>query len=748
MTSSLPSGPTFSAAAIVAGLLAPAAAAQGGLLPPPATAAAAVGNSQLNIPQAAMAVGEPIPVVWGRRRGTVGGVLAFPRATEARFENNAATVTSRYHLVLGEGPLPLIERRDVRCGECRIGTFSQNHSRRAGAWAPGNFATAQTAYQVPTFPTWTGGGGNYQGLATLEAGATFPGGSDGWQTGWNVFIRGGLIVERGRLLDSVIGPSDNLADLILWALQRSKRCPDLMIDLPSLTAAARFLEANGLWCNGEFSVSGNLGDWLIRILPDFLLRETKVGGRFGLRPLVPVNPDGTVNTAPIAPDWILTEAAIIPESWEVDYSDAASLRPAAMAMLWRQQFDDTDIPIPRTLPVGNQNASGPVEQHDLSQYATTENHAAKIGAYLYARRTLCTHTATAKLIAGTQTGDIKEGDIVQVYLQVNTSREASSAYNKYYLVESVGHASTGEESLSLSHFPVDSTGRSLIALAVVSAKGTGEILPSNRSGSSCDLPGASTDTTVPSQSTGGEPFSSAGVGDAHWTAGGVTVPGGVSDGTAGGPGGAGSVAGVTYSAAGPQMIDLLNGFPTEPIDAPPTPAPSANVAQNPGGGAIPLPPGLAPAVGAGDNYPSGYFDSLNQRLARGENTTSRLFYPGPDWPLNTSITVIYRLTGGGYSYNGGGVADIDSTFEVTVTRSSTTGLFPVHRITYGGLEIFSTDGCEKAQALRKPTLSIDGGSTYLGGFGAYICTPGQYYIPLGSTPNPYILSIVTSRRNN
>lgn len=633
MTLPIPSEPAFSpAAAAVAALFATTSAAQSGLLPPPAAALPAGGDAQLTGPQAAMVVGEPIPVIWGRRRGTGGGVLVFPRATEARFENDATTVSSRYHLVLGEGPLPPIQRRDVRCGECRIGTFSQNYSRRAGTWVPGNFAVAATGYQVPSFPTWTGGGGNYQGLATLEAGATFPGGSDGWQTGWNVFLRGGLIVERGRLLDGVVGPSDNLADLILWALQQSKRCPEPMIDLPSLTAAARFLEVNGLWCNGEFSTSGNLGDWLIKILPDFLLRETRIGGRFGLRPLLPVNSDGTINTAPIAPDWVLTEAAIVPESWEVNYSDAASLRPAAMAMLWRQQFDDTDIPIPRTLTVGNQNASGPVEQHDLSQYATTENHVAKVGAYLYARRTLSTHTATVKLRPGTQTGNIKEGDIVQIYLQVVTNREPDSVYNKYYQVESVGHALSGEETLSFSHFPVDSTGRSLIALAVASAKGTGEILPSNRSGS-CDLPGASADTSVPEASTSGDPFDEPGLDDTYWAAGGTTIRGGVSDGTAGGPGGAGSTAGVTYSAAGRQLIDLFNGWPTQPVDAPPPPS-GAPIAH--GGG--PLAPSDGTNSAGGDsrcpygyNRVGGYIDS--GMITGGDSFRSRTdYFAATDFP--------------------------------------------------------------------------------------------------------------------
>jgi phage tail protein X len=545
------------------------AAAQTGKLPPPANAAAAAGNSPLNVPQAAMVVGEPISVIWGRRRGNVGGVLVFPRATEARFENTSTTVTSRYHMVIGDGRIPDIQRRDVRLGECRIGTFSQNYNQRAGTFVPGNFATAQTGYSwTPT--NFTGGGGNYQGLSTFEAGATFTGGSDDWKTGWNIFLRGGTIVERGRLLDSTVDSSDNIADLVLWALQRSGRVPDALIDLASLTAAARFCEANGLWCNGEFNASGNLGDWLIRILPDFLLRETKVGGKFGLRPLLPTNTDGTINTSAITPEWLLTEAAIVPDSYQVEYAEASSRRPVPMAMLWRQQHDDSDVPIVRTLTVGDPNAAGPPEQHDLSQFATSENHPAKVGAYLYARRTLSTHTATVRLKAGNQTGAIVEGNIVQVYLQVITSREPASVINRYYVVESIGHSLAGEETLSLSHFPVNSSGQSLIALAVAAAVGTGTILSSNRTGGSCDLAGASTSTTVPSKSTSGTPIASQGSGGSYW-------------------------------ATGGQFLDPL-GDAGAPSDSPPDPA-GGDIANN--GGAIPPSDGTNSA-GGDSRCPNGY----------------------------------------------------------------------------------------------------------------------------------------------
>jgi nucleoid-associated protein YgaU len=399
-----------------------------------------------------------------------------------------------------------VQVRDIRNGACRIGSFSQNYSARAGSWSPGNTATTQTGYTTPTFPQTTGGGGNYAGLSTIEFSATTPGGTSDWQIGWNVFVRDGLQVTR--LLDSTGGASDSIADLILWALQRSGRVPAAMIDTASLVSAARFCDVNGFLCNGEFKDSTNLSEWLIRLLPYFLLRETKINGKFGLRPVVPTNADGSINTDSITPKWVLDEDTIVPDSLSQEFSDAGTRLAPVLTMLWRQQASETDMPLNRSLQVGlARTETGPYEQHDLSQFATTEVHAAKVGAYMHGRRYLSTHTASVRLRPGTQTGFMAEGDIVQVKLNLITSREPDGFFSEWYVVDSIAQAADGSESLQLSHFPVDAGARSLLALLVANAPTTGVLLPPPALGS-CDIAGRSTDTSVPSSSTSGTPLSS------------------------------------------------------------------------------------------------------------------------------------------------------------------------------------------------------------------------------------------------
>ena len=452
-----------------------------GKRPAQATAQAAVGSAPLDQPQAAMAIGEAIPIIHCRRRGNVGGVLVFPKATECRFENDDISVFFYYHCVLGDGPMGSIQVRDFRIGGCRRGIFSQNYNKRAGDWDPGNFVIHR-GYDLPEFPNYTGGGGDYAGLSTLEFSLATGRVDDGWKDGCSCFIRDGRIYERGRLLDAVVGSSDNVADLVLHAIERSSRVPAGLIDIPSFQAAALFTEANGFWFNGEIREAGNLGDWLVRILPLFLLRQTKVAGKIGLRPLLPANDDGTINTGRLSADWMLTETSIVPGSFQQTYSND-SQAPNYQA-IWRQQQDDIEPPIPRALEVGPQAAAAPVESLDLSLFCTTELHAARAGHYQRACRYLRTHSATVKLRPGAQSGYAGQGDIVQVKLTTQTTR-AVAVINEWYQIASIGRSLAGDETWQLDHFPVDEQGRSLLALAVAEATVPGVILPSQGT-ASCD----------------------------------------------------------------------------------------------------------------------------------------------------------------------------------------------------------------------------------------------------------------------
>jgi hypothetical protein len=91
---------------------------------------------------------------------------------------------------------------------------------------------------------------------------------------------------------------------------------------------------------------------------------------------------------------------------------------------------------------------------------------------------------------------IVEGSIIRVKLP-RTSRGTTNSFHDYlYQVERIRKTLAGDVTYECSHYPIDSAGRSLIALDVVSTQPSGVLLTSNKTGLSCDI-NDEDDTTVP-----------------------------------------------------------------------------------------------------------------------------------------------------------------------------------------------------------------------------------------------------------
>jgi hypothetical protein len=527
---------------------------QGGIVGTPLVKQSADGAPKLDEQQASAVIGGPIPIVFCRRVGGVGGVLISPAATEARFTNNAANdVTASYHLVLSEGQIGSIQVRDVFQRSCRIGSFTQTYNRRAGDFVAGNFmeqvviAPVQFSFDLITSGTvtwynatlisnvWrffyqgteyflgsgagdvkqvrnTGGGstlnppqaasfagtgGTYAGLSTMAFTVTIPAGFDYWNRQVNCFIRNGIYVTR--LLDSATGSSNNVADLLLYLLRQSSRVPEAQIDTVSLLAAATFTDVNGFWFNGVVSESTNLRDWIGDTLPYFLLRQTRIGGKEALKPLVVANGNGTIKTTAVSWAFTFTEKHVIPGSFEITYTPLADRKPFCATVLWRQQ-DDLGIPVMRATEVRYNGTalSGPYEQHDLSDFCSSEDHAVKVGAYILSKRRHVTHRLQLGVRPDAFNGTLSSGDLVRVRLERVPSTGSSSLHNYLYEVDRIGKSITGEVKLELTHFPVDADLASIVAKEVNVAVGSGILLPTGFAGVTCDI-NSSSDTSIPAE---------------------------------------------------------------------------------------------------------------------------------------------------------------------------------------------------------------------------------------------------------
>jgi hypothetical protein len=469
---------------------------QGGLVGTPLKEGGAGGAENLDVAQRGAVIGEPIPIVFCRRVSDVGGVLISPAATEARFENSLTNeVTGAYHLVLSEGQIDSIQVRDVFQRSCRVGSFSQTYDKRAGTFIPGNFIVPRDGFTTPECPSYCGTGGRYTGLSTLAFQATYPDGVDQWNRQVHCFIRGGIHVPR--LLDSTLGPSNNVADLLLYLLRNSSRVPEAQIDTASLLAGATFTNVNGFWFNGVVSESTNVRDWIDSTLQYFLLRQTRVAGKEAVSPLLPVNNDGTIKTTAVSWEFTFTEEHIIPDSFEITYTALADRKPFCAMVLWRQQ-DDNGIGIIRTAEVRYAGTAedGPYEQHDLSEFCASENHAVKVGAYIISKRRHVTHRLQIGVKPDAFNPTLAAGDLVRVRLDRIASTGVASRHDYLYEVDRIGKSLAGDVQLELTHFPIDGDLASVVAKEVNAAAGAGLVLPTGLTGVTCDI-NSSDDLTIP-----------------------------------------------------------------------------------------------------------------------------------------------------------------------------------------------------------------------------------------------------------
>jgi hypothetical protein len=473
-------------------------AIQAGQTPTPSEQSGAEGNNPLDVQQAAHVIGDPVPIVFGRRRNGTGGVFISPKATECRFENDTNNaVTAYYHLVLSEGQIGQLQVRDVFQRQCRVGTAAQTYDRRAGSWEPANVIQLREGFDKPEATYHCGSVGRYRGISTLSFEVTIPDGFDVWNRQVHVFVRQGMDVKRW-LDNQAAAPSDSFADLAYWLMDKSARIPLPLIDTDSITDASRFLDANDITTNCWIRESINYSDLLSRWGRYHLLRPATVNGRQGLKPLLPVNSNGTIKTTALTVEYVFDDDLVIPGSVDIRYSDWSSSQPFVAQMIWRQEFEDC-LGIMRTAEVRYQGTAenGPYESHDLSAFCTREDHAVKVGAYILSKRVRSTHTIRFKVRPQAHNTLLQQGSIVRVRLERNPFGGAAAFHDYIYQVERITKTLAGDVGYELSHMPVDSQLRSLIALDVVNAQGTGYLYDCNTTGLGCDLNSPEDDDEIP-----------------------------------------------------------------------------------------------------------------------------------------------------------------------------------------------------------------------------------------------------------
>jgi hypothetical protein len=475
---------------------------QTGLLKPPLDKKAAEGNSASNLDsqQKAIELGQPVPIVFGKYvdvAGTVndhGGIFISPGATKARYENGFSIDGTSYptglkvtmNMVLSQGELGQIRVEDVYQRACKKGTAVVYYGANAGAlYAPGNYVTYPTLWTCPNYCGTNDGA--YEDMTTLWYQNTYFEGDDTWNRQVHVFVRNGIKVPR--LIEGTTDSSNNMLDLAIYLIRQTSRVPELLIDTAAMTLAARFTATNEFYWDGVINEASNLEDWMQRMAGFFLLRVSDKNGKKGFRSRLPINGDYTINTGVISWVYGFTEEHLLPDGFQIEYIPLSERKSICAQMIWRQQ-PPNDIGFIRTTEVriDGEAVDGPYEQFDMSQFCTWEDHAVKVGAYEVARRKYVTHSLRIRVKPDSFNTTLVLGDIVRMQLRRETDPGLVTFHDYLYEVEKINKTVSGVVELDLMHFPIDSQGRSILALYVAGAVGTGYLYDVGRNDYTCDDP--------------------------------------------------------------------------------------------------------------------------------------------------------------------------------------------------------------------------------------------------------------------
>jgi hypothetical protein len=169
----------------------------------------------------------------------------------------------------------------------------------------------------------------------------------------------------------------------------------------------------------------------------------------------------------INPVMTFTVDDITAGTYQRNYVEAALRKPFCAVMVYRDQPENGIGTIKTTeVRYTGQALSGPFEQHDMSEFCVSRDHAVMAARYILAMRRWVTHMVTFG--TGPQAAQLAPGAIIAVELTQTTSAGVGAVERILYQVDSLQEDPDGQISVTAVHFPLDSGGRSQIALDLTS----------------------------------------------------------------------------------------------------------------------------------------------------------------------------------------------------------------------------------------------------------------------------------------
>jgi hypothetical protein len=255
------------------------------------------------------------------------------------------------------------------------------------------------------------------------------------------------------------GASNQFVDLAMYLFTIYKRADgadtsDIAspIYTANLTSIAAFADLYRFYYNGVLENAVNIIELLSSLAPYFFLSFLSVGGQYRFEPVLPLDGNALDQTA-LTPAAIFTEDEILSGSFSKSFYSIADRQDFIAVMLYREA-NPSSIGIQRTLQVSYDTTAldAPVEQFDMTDFCTYNNHAISYASYELAKRRLSTHSIgfqTSLIVTG-----LKPTDIIKIDRQRITSTGDDRSEVEWYQITSITYDPEGRSTIEAEHFPV------------------------------------------------------------------------------------------------------------------------------------------------------------------------------------------------------------------------------------------------------------------------------------------------------
>ena len=259
-----------------------------------------------------------------------------------------------------------------------------------------------------------------------------------------------------QLLETgLTGPSNLFPELANYLLTTfpgatSGAVPVTAIDTASFLKAITFTRGKELFYDGVIENRSGAFEFIADNAEFFLLR---FGMNQGLYSFFIATEDSAGSGGTAAPNQVLTLSDIIADSFSIEYATLKDREPAFVNVTYRHQ--EQYLPgEQRTVTVAPDKYTGSnVISYDLSEFCTTEKHAATYAKFALASRVEITHTV--QFTTFLDRIDLMPGRLFKFDLTVETSAGKTYTNQDQYQIISTAYQQDGTVAVSAAFMPKD-----------------------------------------------------------------------------------------------------------------------------------------------------------------------------------------------------------------------------------------------------------------------------------------------------